>query len=121
MMPHFTPPLPPPAICIVNSHDGTIVLEPSVPSDPDAIFGVLEPYARRLHPVGHEATGWSAWLHHELEARGIPMVLLETHHSARMLEAQRNKTDRNDARCLAQLVRSGWFSRCTPRAMLPTG
>ncbi|WP_167524602.1 MULTISPECIES: transposase [unclassified Mesorhizobium] len=39
----------------------------------------------------------------------MPMVLLETHHSARMLEAQRNKTDRNDARGLAHLVRSGWF------------
>lgn len=37
------------------------------------------------------------------------MVLLETHHAARMLEAQRNKTDKNDARGLAQLVRSGWF------------
>jgi transposase len=27
----------------------------------------------------------------------------------RLLEAQRNKTDKNDARGLAQLVRSGWF------------
>lgn len=97
------------AICIVNRRDGTILLETSVPTDPDAIFGVLEPYAAKLHLVGHEATSWSAWLHRELEARGIPMVLLETHHSARMLEAQRNKTDRNDARGLAQLVRSGWF------------
>jgi transposase len=49
------------------------------------------------------------WLHRELEARGMPMVVLETHHSARMLEAQRNNTDRNDARGLAQLMRSGWF------------
>jgi len=97
------------AICIVNSRDGGVVLETCVTTDPDAIFGVLEPYLPRLHLVGHEATGWAAWLHRELEARGVPMVLLETHHSARMLEAQRNKTDRNDARGLAQLVRSGWF------------
>jgi len=97
------------AICIVNSRDGAVVLETCVTTDPDAIFGVLEPYLPRLHLVGHEATGWAAWLHRELEARGVPMVLLETHHSARMLEAQRNKTDRNDARGLAQLVRSGWF------------
>lgn len=97
------------AICVVNSRDGTIVLETTVPTDPEAIFAVLKPYATRLHLVGHEATGWSAWLHRELESRGIPMVLLETHHAARMLEAQRNKTDKNDARGLAQLVRSGWF------------
>jgi len=73
-----------PAICIVNSLDGTIVLETSIPTDPEAIFGVLELYAPQLYLVGHEATGWSAWLHRELEARGMPMVLLETHHSAPM-------------------------------------
>lgn len=50
-----------------------------------------------------------AWPHRELEAHGIPMVLLETHHAARMLDAQRNKTDKNDAHGLAQFVRSGWF------------
>ncbi|MGE3872963.1 MAG: IS110 family transposase [Parvibaculaceae bacterium] len=97
------------AMCIINSRDGTVVLETSVPTDPEAIIQVLEPYLARLHLVGHEATGWSAWLHRELEARGVPVVLLETHHAARMLEAQRNKTDKNDARGLAQLVRSGWF------------
>ena len=97
------------AICVVNSRTGEVVLESSVITDPDAIFGVLAPYAPRLHLVGHEATTWSAWLHRELEARGVPMVLLETYHAARMLEAQRNKTDKNDARGLAQLVRSGWF------------
>jgi transposase len=97
------------AICIVNSRDGAIVLETTVPTDPDAIARVLTPFLPRLHLVGHEATGWSAWLHRELESRDVPMVLLETHHTARMLEAQRNKTDKNDARGLAQLVRSGWF------------
>lgn len=97
------------AICIVNSRDGAIVLETPVLTDPDAIARVLTPYLPRLHLVGHEATSWSAWLHRELESRGVPMVLLETHHTARMLEAQRNKNDKNDARGLAQLVRSGWF------------
>ena len=97
------------AICVVNSRDGAVVLEASATTDPDAIFRVLAPYAPRLRLVGHEATTWSAWLHRELEARGVPMVMLETHHAARMLEAQRNKTDKNDARGLAQLVRSGWF------------
>ena len=97
------------AICVVNSRDGAIVLETTVPTNPKAIFRALEPFLPRLHLVGHEATGWSAWLQRQLEARGVPMVLLETHHTARMLEAQRNKTDKNDARGLAQIVRSGWF------------
>ena len=63
----------------------------------------------QLHLVGHEAGALAPWLHRELQARGLPMVLLETRHAAAALEAQRNKTDKNDARGLAQLVRSGWF------------
>ena len=86
------------ALCIVNGRDGSIVLETTVTTNPEAIFLVLKPYLPRLQRVGHEATSWSAWLHRELEASGVPMVLLETHHTARMLEAQRNKTDKNDAR-----------------------
>lgn len=97
------------AICVIDRTDGDVIMEKTVKTDPDAIYGALKRCMPRLHLVGHEATGWSAWLHRELEARGLPMVLLETHHSARMLETQRNKTDRNDARGLAQLVRSGWF------------
>lgn len=37
------------------------------------------------------------------------MVLLEIRHAAAALKAQCNKTDKNDARGLAQLVLSGWF------------
>jgi transposase len=55
------------AICIVNNRDGELVLETTVPTEPDAIFRVLKPYLPWLHLVGHEATSWSAWLHHELE------------------------------------------------------
>ncbi len=97
------------AICIVNSRDGAVVLETSAPTDPDALYRVLEPYLPRLQRVGLEAGAWSPWLYRELVARGVPMVLLETRHAAAALKAQRNKTDKNDARGLAQLVRSGWF------------
>ncbi len=97
------------AICVVNSRDGAVVIETTVPTDPDAIFRALEPFLPKLQRVGHEATTWSAWLDRELRARGVPMVLLETRHAAAVLAAQRNKTDKNDARGLAHLVRSGWF------------
>jgi transposase len=95
-------------ICIVSSRDGAPVFETSVPTDPDALFRALEPYLRRLRRVGLEAGAWTPWLHRELTARGVPIVVLETRHAAAALKAQRNKTDINDARGLAQLVRSGW-------------
>jgi transposase len=40
---------------------------------------------------------------------GLKMVLLETRHVHAALKAQRNKTDKNDAFGVAQLVRSGWY------------
>lgn len=97
------------ALCIVRSDDGATVFETEIPTEPEAIFRALKPFLPKLRRVGHEATTWSAWLHRELSARGVPMVLLETRHAAAVLAAQRNKTDKNDARGLAQLVRSGWF------------
>jgi transposase len=36
------------------------------------------------------------------------MVLLEIRHAAAVLDAQRNKTDQNDERGLAHLVRTDW-------------
>lgn len=97
------------ALCVVTSRDGTVVFETTVPTDPEAIAMALRPFGGRLRKVGHEATTWSSWLHRALEDLGVPMVLLETRHAAAAMAAQRNKTDRNDARGLAQLVRSGWF------------
>ena len=97
------------AVCVVNSRDGSIVFEVSVATDPAIFFGVLAPFLPRLDRVSHEAGSVAPWLHRELTALGLPMVLLETRHAAAALDAQRNKTDKNDARGLAHLVRSGWY------------
>ena len=97
------------AICVVNSRDGSIMFEATVATDPAIIFEALAPYRPRLDRVGHEAGAVAPWLHRELTAFGLPMVLLETRHAAAALEVQRNKTDKNDARGLAHLVRSGWY------------
>ncbi|MGR3365900.1 MAG: IS110 family transposase [Sagittula sp.] len=45
-----------------------------------------------------------------LKDAGLPAVCLEARHAkAAMVAMNRNKNDRNDARSIAQLVRSGWF------------
>ena len=60
------------AICIVNSGDGAVVLETTVPTDPDAIARVLSPYLPRLHLAGHEVgEGGRAFLLRETGARDL--------------------------------------------------
>jgi transposase len=97
------------AICIVNSRDGAVVFEATVATDPAIIFAALAPYRARLERVGHEAGTVAPWLHRELTAMGLPMVLMEARHAAAALRVQRNKTDKLDARGLAHLVRAGWY------------
>jgi transposase len=97
------------SICVVDGA-GSIVAETVVATEPGAIRSALTCYADRLARVGHEAGSLSPWLHRCLQAVGLPMFCLETRHVHAALKAQRNKTDRNDARGIAQLVRSGWFN-----------
>lgn len=60
--------------------------------------------------VGVEAGPLSQWLCFGLKDAGLPVVCIEARHAkAAMGAMNRNKNDRNDARSLAQLVRSGWF------------
>jgi len=115
------------SLCVVSSEDGSIVFETTVETEPESIAEALKPYASRLRRLGHEAGSLAPWLHRELQALGFPVVLLETRHAHSVLKAQRNKTDKNDARGLAQIVRSGWYKgraceeRGQPPAEVPAG
>lgn len=97
------------AVCVLDA-SGESVSERVVATDPEAVRCALEGYADRLLRVGHEAGALSPWLHRRLQEAGLPMFCLETRHVHAALKAQRNKTDRNDARGIARLVRSGWFN-----------
>ena len=69
------------------------------------LAGLKLPLAR----VGLEAGPLSQWLHAGLMKAGYDAVLLETRHMKAALSAMIVKTDRRDARGIAQLLRMGWF------------
>jgi len=96
------------AICVID-REGKVALETTATTDPDAIVTVLRPYVAKLRRVGHEAGSLSPWLQVELKQRGVPAVCLEAWHARAALAAMRNKTDKNDARGIAQMMRVGLF------------
>src|SRR5207302_1368563 len=49
------------------------------------------------------------WLHGGMKQAGLAVELLETRHVRKAFEAMPVKSDRNDARGIAQLMRLGWF------------
>lgn len=96
------------AICVVNE-EGAIVQESRAASDPEALAAALEATGLALERVGLEACSLTAWLHDGLSEVGFAAVCIETRQANAAMKTMPNKTDRNDARALAQIMRTGWF------------
>lgn len=95
-------------VAIVDE-SGRLVSEASVASDPEALAKYLKRWEARLIRVGLEAGPLSQWLHAGLKKAGLSVVCLETRQLKAVLKMQRVKSDRNDARGIAQAVRTGWY------------
>jgi transposase len=96
------------SVCIVDA-SGKIVKETKVASEPEALVGFFKGLSLPVTRIGLEAGPLSQWLHASLIRAGFETVLLETRHVKAALSAMSVKTDRNDARGIAQLMRMGWF------------
>src|SRR5258708_13739210 len=97
------------SICIVDD-TGRSVREVKVGSEAEALLKVLGNPAYRFKRIGREAGPLSQWLLSALAEAGLPVVCVETRHMRAVLKAQINKTDRNDARGIAQMMRVGLYS-----------
>jgi len=96
------------SVCIVDDA-GKIVREVRVASEPEALLQVLTNTIYRFKRVGLEAGPLSQWLYSVLAEAGFPVICVETRHMRAVLKAQINKTDRNDARGIAQMMRVGLY------------
>src|SRR6201988_754236 len=96
------------SICVVDE-TGRIVREVKVASEPEALLKVLGNPAWRFKRIGLEAGPLSQWLFSALAEAELPVVCVETRHMQAVLKAQINKTDRNDARGIAQMIRVGLY------------
>ena len=93
------------AICIVDA-EGSVRKETKVASDPEAIARAIRDSGFVCAKVGLESGSTSAWLQAGLAARDLPAVCIDARHASAMLQAGlRNKSDRSDARGIAQLMR----------------
>jgi transposase len=96
------------SLCIVDD-TGRIVREVKVASEPEALLHVLLNPAYHFKRIGLEAGPLSQWLFGALAEAGLPVICVETRHMRAVLKAQINKTDRNDARGMAQMMRVGLY------------
>ena len=96
------------SVCVVDA-TGRIVREAKVASEPEALIGWLCERGLALARVGLEAGPLSQWLYAAMREVGLSVELLETRHVRDAFKAMPVKTDRKDARGIAQLLRLGWF------------
>jgi transposase len=96
------------SVCIVDD-TGKIVREVKMASEPEALLAVLSNPAYRLKRIGLEAGPLSQWLYSAVAEAGLPVICVEARHMRAVLQAQINKTDRNDARGIAQMMRVGLY------------
>jgi len=96
------------SVCIVDDA-GKIIREVKVASEPDALLTVLTSPRYYFKRIGLEAGPLSQWLFSALAEAGLPVICVETRHMRAVLKARINKTDRNDARGIAQMIRVGLY------------
>jgi transposase len=96
------------SVCVVDD-TGRIVREVKVASEPEALLQVLTNPTYYFKRIGLEAGPLSQWLFSALAEAGLPVICVETRHMRAVLKAQINKTDRNDARGMAQMMRAGLY------------
>jgi len=96
------------SVCVVDA-TGRIVCEAKAASEPEALIGWLGGLELKLARIGLEAGPLSQWLYAGMKQAGLPVELLETRHVRAAFKTMPVKTDRKDARGIAQLMRLGWF------------
>ena len=97
------------SVCVVDDV-GKVLCERKVRTEPEDIAVLLTSIGGDYVRIGIEAGPLSQWLVTGLTEAALPVVCVETRHMKALLKAQQvNKSDRNDARGIAQMMRVGLF------------
>jgi transposase len=97
------------SVCVVDD-DAAVVWERRVATDPAAIAEALATLPMAPARALLETGGLTPWLWHELGARGVVVHCIDARRAKAQLALRPAKTDRGDARGLAEIARMGWYA-----------
>lgn len=97
------------AVCILDGR-GKVCMERELPCEVDEIVNCLNAFGHPIVRIGFEAGALSQYLFFGLKDKGFEIVCMEARQVSAALSAMRNKTDKTDAKGIAQILRTGWFS-----------
>lgn len=94
------------ALCVMNDA-GNVLLEEVSDASAASIAAVISKYPD-VNTIGIEAGSTSIGLARSLRAAGFKVRVLGTYHVSTFLRLRQNKSDRNDAHGIAEILRIGW-------------
>jgi transposase len=97
------------ATCVVDQ-DGIVISEGKVASEPEVITARLIELDISVTRVGLEIGGLARWLYAELRAAAWPAICIDPRRPRGLTKTMPIKSDRNDARAVAQVMRVGWYN-----------
>ena len=95
-------------VCVVNQ-EGKRVHEKSIPTEPHTITMYLRSLNLEIALIGLESGSLSHWLTTSLKELELPVKCIDARHIAAVLSVNINKTDKNDARGIADAMRCGLY------------
>jgi transposase len=95
-------------VCVIDQ-SGKRLCEKSISTEPKAIFSYLNGLKLEIELVGLESGALSHWLTTELKNLGLRVKCIDARHIAAVLSVKINKTDKNDARGIADAMRCGLY------------
>src|SRR3977135_1915751 len=96
------------SVAVVNAN-GEIVREAKVETDPTSVIEGVRSCGLPVERLGVEAGPFSQWLYAAMKEAGLAVELLETRHVRNAFKTMSVKTDRKDARGIAEMMRVGWY------------
>jgi transposase len=102
-------------VCIVDEK-GKVVKEAEVASQPEEIGSLLRQTGLQIEKVGLESGCLTHYLKKDLMKMGYQVIGMESHRMAAILATIINKTDKNDARGIAEALRVGHYKECVHRS-----
>lgn len=97
------------AVCVVNQ-DGDILKETVLASEPEDISDWINKHFPTVAKIGLEIGGISRWLNQELAQKGLPVICIDPRRLRGVTKTMPVKSDRNDARAIAHVMRTGWYT-----------
>ena len=102
-------------VCIVDEK-GKVIKEAEVASEGESIGRFLRTTGLKIEKVGLESGCLTHYLKKDLMTQGYSVAGMESHKMAAILATIINKTDKNDARGIAEALRVGHYRECVHRS-----